>query len=69
MPYQQYMLVYLLKFFTQLYITYMHLCIPECKRERGTTRQQGGLVSQVSRGEWPGRRLHQQGLKDEKEIR
>ena len=49
----------------------MHLCIPECKRERGTTRQQGGSVSQVSRGEWPGiiRRLHQQGLNNDVEIR
>ena len=55
--------------YSNLYNTYLHLCIPECKRERGTTRQQGGSVSQVRRGEWPGRWLHQQGLKDEEKIK
>ena len=44
----------------------IHAFLPVCKREWGTTRRQGGLVSLVSRGEWPGRRLHRQGLKNEK---
>ena len=37
-----------------------------CRRVRGTTRQRGGSVSQVSRGEWPERRLYQKGLGEER---
>ena len=47
----------------------LYLCtafLLECKIVWGTTMQQGGSVSPVSRGEWPGRRLHQRGLGDEK---